>query len=58
MKKRIVLYADSGKVLTNGTVYGEIIYLADASTKKNYYEITKEEYQSILAEQEAAEVRG
>ena len=52
MKKRIVLYADSGKVLTNGTVYGKIIYLADASAEKNYHEITEEEYQSFLAEQE------
>ena len=58
MEKRMVLYASKGMVLTNGKTYGKIIYLADTSTEKDYHEITEAEYQSILAEQEVAEVRG
>jgi hypothetical protein len=52
MKQRIVLYAESGKVLTNGTTYGTIIYLADGVSPYSYWEITQEEYERILAEQE------
>ena len=55
MKQRIVLYAESGKVLTNGTEYGTVIYLADGVSADSYYEITQEEYEKILKEQEEAE---
>lgn len=52
MKKRTVLYADAGKVLTNGTIYGKHIYLADGMTEASFHEITDEEYARILAEEE------
>jgi hypothetical protein len=55
MKKRTVLYADSGKVLTNGTTYGKIIYLADPLSENSYREITDEEYAEILKEQEESQ---
>ena len=51
MKIRNVLYADEGKVLTNGEIYGKIIYLADDVDPTTYYEITDEEYTAILEEQ-------
>lgn len=47
-----VLYADVGKKLTNGNTYGIIVYLSDNDKIENWYEITDEEYQTILAQQE------
>lgn len=48
MKIRNVLYADEGKILTNGETYGKIIYLADGIDATTFYEITDEEYAQIL----------
>ena len=56
MKERMIIYADEGKVLTNGTVYGTQIFLADTDAKENYWEITQEEYDAIQAAEEQAEV--
>lgn len=53
MKKRITLYADEGKVLTNGTDYGQKTTLEVGLTGDDWYEITKEEYDTILAKKEA-----
>lgn len=47
MNKRTILYADEGKVLTNGEIYGSVIYLAEDMTAFSFYEITKEEYEKI-----------
>ena len=44
MKKMITLYADEGKVLTNGTSYGTTISLAEGLNGDDFFEITEEEY--------------
>ena len=48
MEQRIILYADKGKVLTNGEIYATQIYLGANDSPYNYYEITEEEYQIIM----------
>ena len=48
MKTRIVLFADKGKVLTNGETYGRVIYLAEGKEADAFYEITEKEYQEKL----------
>jgi hypothetical protein len=52
MKTRKIIYADEGKVLTDGTIYGKIIYLADDANVEDFYEITDAEYQEVLKTQE------
>ena len=51
MKTRIILYADEGKILTDGEIYGKQIYLADNAEANDYYEITEAEYEKILKEE-------
>ena len=41
---RKILTANDGKVLTNGEIYGKVIYLAEGISEKDFYEITEEEY--------------
>ena len=53
MKTKITLIADEGKILTNGKIYGRMIFLADGMSEDGFYEITEAEYQKILEEQEA-----
>ena len=48
MSERKVLKAEEGKVLTNGTVYGKVIYLAIGADESEYYSITEAEYQEIM----------
>ena len=50
MKIRNVIYADEGKVLTNGKDYGRVIYLAEGADASAYREITQAEHDAILAE--------
>ncbi len=50
------LIPSMGMVLTNGDIYSakeEGIYLGINDSPDDYYEITKEEYEKILAKQEA-----
>lgn len=56
MKTRKILYADEGKVLTDGTHYGKVIYLAEGADEYAYHEIAEAEYEAILAEQESKEM--
>lgn len=51
MKTRLVLYADEGKVLTDGEIYGKIIYIAEGASESDYHEITDSEYKEIVAEE-------
>ena len=53
MKTRTIIYADEGKVLTDGVTYGKQIYLGDDVDESLFYEITDEEYAVIMAEQTA-----
>ena len=48
MKTRKVIYADKGKVLTNGEIYGTRIYLAEGMSADGFYEISAEEYAAIM----------
>lgn len=48
MKERIVIYADDGKILTDGTVYGRQIFLAEDADKAAFYEIDEAEYAAML----------
>lgn len=52
MKTRKILYADEGKVLTDGTIYGTTIHLAEGLNGEDFYEITTEEYSEIMKAQE------
>ena len=55
MKRLVTLHAREGKVLTDGTHYGKIIYLAEGADESAYHEITQDEYDAIVAEQEKAQ---
>lgn len=49
------LTATDGHVLTNGEAYGKEIYLGKFDSPENWSEITEEEYEAVLAEQERQE---
>ena len=49
MKIRKILYAEEGKVLTDGKTYGTQIFLADCVDENSFYEISREEYEEKLA---------
>lgn len=48
---RTKLIAGEGMILTNGTNYGTVIFLAQNESAYDYREITKSEYEAILDEQ-------
>ena len=49
----MTIYAKEGYILTNGNdVYGYIIDLGKFDSEENYYEITIEEYEEILKQEE------
>lgn len=45
----IFIRAGKGKWLTDGENYGKTISLAEGASVDNYYEITEEEYEEIIA---------
>lgn len=52
MTTRKIIYADEGKILTNGEIYGKQIFLADGVNETDFYEITEEEYEKIMQAEE------
>lgn len=52
MKKRIILYADGGRILTDGEIYGRCIILAEGRDESEIYEIGEEEYAAHIEEAE------
>lgn len=52
---RKILTAEEGMVLTNGTVYGKVIYLAIGADESEYYSITEAEYKEITSSEQADE---
>lgn len=49
------IIASDGHVLTNGTVYGSVIYLAEGMDAADFREITIEEYNAIMEADEPGE---
>ena len=49
---RRILFANEGNVLTNGEIYGKVIYLAEGVDESNFYEITEQEYEQIMLEED------
>ena len=49
---QITIRADEGKWLTDGENYGKTISLGEGVTIDDYHEITNEEYEAIIAEQD------
>ena len=50
-KMQITIRADEGKWLTDGENYGKTISLAENVSIDDYYEITNEEYETIIAKE-------
>lgn len=48
MKQMITLYADEGKILKDGDVFGTTMQLAEGKTAESITEITLQEYEKIL----------
>lgn len=47
-----VLRASEGHKLTNGTAYGSSVVLGAGDSPENWHEITIEEYNAVMAENE------
>ena len=52
---RKTIKATDGHILTNGTVYGSIIHLAEGMDESAFWEISREEYNAIMAADEPTE---
>lgn len=46
------IYANKGKILTNGEIYGKRHLLGEGMRETDFYEITEAEYEEILRKQE------
>lgn len=55
MAQRTILRAPEGMMLTDGNVYGTIIYLEEGRDGSYFTAITKEEYEARMASPEAEE---
>lgn len=45
------IIAEEGMILTDGQSYGKVVYLGKEDSVINWYEITEQEYERIMAEQ-------
>lgn len=52
MIQRILLTAEKGRVLTDGTHYCKEVYLAENESAEKWYEITDIEYNRIMESEE------
>ena len=50
MNTRKIIYANDGMILTDGEIYGTMIYLADGRGADDFYEISAEEYAAKTSE--------
>lgn len=48
---RKVITSTEGHILTNGEIYGKVIYLAEGMDGADFYEITRDEYNAILEDE-------
>lgn len=53
MAERKILRAAEGYVLTDGTSYGKVIYLAEGADESAFYPITEEEYNAMQNSEQA-----
>jgi hypothetical protein len=53
MAERVILTADPGMVLTNGTDYGRVVWLAEGADPAAYYQITEAEYNARIEGEQA-----
>lgn len=51
--KTIKIEADEGKILTDGNLFGTIIFLGVDRKPEEFCEITKEEYEKTMAAEES-----
>lgn len=56
MTTRQIIYADQGKILTNGESYGTVVFLAENQTAEGWYEIDLSEYERRLQQETVSEV--
>lgn len=49
---RIELFANEGMILTDGTIYGRQIILAEGVDTSVFYEITEAEYDELMMSEE------
>ena len=48
---RTSIKAHDDRILTNGEIYGSEIYLADGLKAEDFHEITRAEYDALIADQ-------
>jgi hypothetical protein len=52
IEEQIVLKAEEGKVLTNGTDFGKVVYVGKNDSQNNWQEITIEEANELQKEEQ------